>query len=287
VGFEPLPANHVIDDWARFFPVSDPRPGQGWSANVGPGAKFDDGGDGTMRLQFAYKIDTTLVDPLADLPPKIASASDVPPFVGPEFVPGPPPPQDRKAGPSLALLNLLRGSRYLVQGGQVFAADLPEGDRLPSNLLRVRQLVQTPKGDEFTFTHISELKDKAGRPIGAEFNNDTPLWFYILAEAQWPMTQLWLDRAADLTENDLLGRDASGHATTGCRPAPAAGTQLGPVGGRMVAEVFYGLMESDADSVLRAAPYGWQPIWGGHGPATMADLLKYAHRPVSDLPRPA
>lgn len=279
VGFDPLPANHVIDDWARFFPVSDPRPGHGWPSNTGPGANFGDGGDGTLRLQFAYKLDTTLVDPLAELPSKIAPMSDVPPTVGAEFTP------PTVTMPSLALLNLLRGSRYLVQSGQAFAADLPECDRLPCDLLRVRKLVTDADG-HFTFLHISDLADAAGHAIGTAFNDDTPLWFYILAEAQWPIARMWKERNADLTENDLLGLDSSGQPGTGDGPPPAAGTQLGPVGGRMVAEVFYGLMDSDLESLLHLAPRGWQPIWGGHGPATMADLLKYAHRPISDLPRP-
>jgi hypothetical protein len=44
------------------------------------------------------------------------------------------------------------------------------------------------------------------------------------------------------------------------------GDRLGPVGGRIVAEVLVGLLEHDPTSVLRA-PAAWQPR------TTLADLL--------------
>jgi hypothetical protein len=70
----------------------------------------------------------------------------------------------------------------------------------------------------------------------------TPLWFYILREA------------------DVLGDD---------------GKRLGPVGGRIVAEVFIGLLEGDRQSYLRQDPE-WQPTLGNNGKFTMVDLLKFA-----------
>jgi hypothetical protein len=70
----------------------------------------------------------------------------------------------------------------------------------------------------------------------------TPLWFYILREA------------------DVLGDD---------------GRRLGPVGGRIVAEVFIGLLEGDRHSYLRQDPE-WQPTLGNNGKFTMVDLLKFA-----------
>jgi hypothetical protein len=55
-----------------------------------------------------------------------------------------------------------------------------------------------------------------------------------------------------------------------------AKTLLGWVGGRIVAEVFYGLLDSDRDSYVNAAPEGWTPILGGDGTAIFANLLKFA-----------
>lgn len=64
----------------------------------------------------------------------------------------------------------------------------------------------------------------------------TPLWFYVLREA------------------DVV----------------AGGEHLGPVGGRIVAEVIVGLIEGDAQS------YDWEPTYGHDGSFTVVDLLKAA-----------
>ncbi len=76
-------------------------------------------------------------------------------------------------------------------------------------------------------------------PLGLD--QRTPLWFYILREA-------------DVT---------------------AAGKHLGPVGGRIVAEVIIGLIEGDSDSYLSQDPT-WLPTYGKAGDFTMADLLTKA-----------
>jgi hypothetical protein len=69
----------------------------------------------------------------------------------------------------------------------------------------------------------------------------TPLWFYILREAE---------------------------ATTG-------GKHLGPVGGRLVAEVIIGLLKGDRTSYLRQDP-DWQPTYGQNGTFHMTHLLRTA-----------
>jgi hypothetical protein len=66
-----------------------------------------------------------------------------------------------------------------------------------------------------------------------------------------------------------------------------AKTQLGWVGGRIVAEVFYGLMDSDKESYFYA-PFGWKPIWA-HDPSAcsktiFANLLKFAGQPITSTP---
>ena len=77
--------------------------------------------------------------------------------------------------------------------------------------------------------------------------NRTPLWFYVLREAA------------------KLG----------------AGERLGPVGGRIVAEVFIGLIEGDRSSYLAQDP-DWEPTLPTVDPAEqgesfrMADLLRFA-----------
>jgi len=82
-----------------------------------------------------------------------------------------------------------------------------------------------------------EFEDLA--PFGLQ--TATPLWFYILREAH----------------------------------LRADGKHLGPVGGRIVAEVLVGLLLGDRLSFLRCDPR-WQPTLGGNGAFGIVDLLKIA-----------
>jgi hypothetical protein len=77
----------------------------------------------------------------------------------------------------------------------------------------------------------------------AEFGMDaaTPLWYYILREA------------------DLL----------------AEGKHLGDVGGRIVAEVLIGLLLGDRLSFIRCDPR-WRPTLVGNNDFGMEDLLRFA-----------
>ena len=70
-----------------------------------------------------------------------------------------------------------------------------------------------------------------------------PLWFYVLKEAE----------------------------------ARGAGNRLGPVGGRIVAEVLLGLLRADPDSYLTVDPT-WTPTLPRHDGVSfgLADLLLFA-----------
>jgi hypothetical protein len=77
-----------------------------------------------------------------------------------------------------------------------------------------------------------------------EWGGEAPLWFYILKEAE------------------IVGK----------------GREMGPVGGRIIAEVLVGLLQKDPNSYLYLQP-GWKPttpIAPKTGQFTMADLLKFA-----------
>jgi hypothetical protein len=270
VGFDPLPAKHVIDNWGRFFSAGVPAAGERLMSNEGESVDIADGGDGTVRLQYAYKLDPSMTDPLANLPPKIASKDDVFPVA----LRNPPPDVP---GPSLALLNLLRGNRYGLHGGQAYAAKIGIPP-LEDKYLCIRQSFDTANGKNFTITPISDLMDLHGTKLGSAFKDDTPLWFYILAEAQKPIVDFWIEHGKkDLTEEQLKGLVAAGlPAKQQIQDSRCAGTQLRGVGGRIITEVFYGLLESDDQSVLKSGrkPHNWQPIWGP-GVASMSKLIKY------------
>jgi hypothetical protein len=78
------------------------------------------------------------------------------------------------------------------------------------------------------------------------WKGEAPLWFYILKEAELP---------------------------------PYNGERLGPVGGRIVAEVLVGLLQRDPNSYLYLDP-AWKPAppiaSAETGKFTFADLLKFA-----------
>jgi hypothetical protein len=79
----------------------------------------------------------------------------------------------------------------------------------------------------------------------AAWGGEAPLWFYILKEAELP---------------------------------PHNGERLGPVGGRIMAEVLVGLLQRDPNSYLYLDP-SWKPvppIAPTSGQFTFVDLLKYA-----------
>ena len=211
VGFQPLPFTHQIDDWGRFFSADTGIPVQN-----GPPALEN---NPAVRLQWAYKIDPSLVLALAHLPPSIGG------------------------GAALAALNMKRGNlpTYAIATGQAFAAALGEPP-LPAADMMVR--VKNADGSS-SFASIASAS--------ARFLVDTPLWFYILAEAQAPVLKYWREQTPpqrNLTDADFM---------TG----PASRSQLGPVGGRILLEVFNGIVDEDPRSFRNSADAtGWRPMIG-------------------------
>ena len=119
------------------------------------------------------------------------------------------PPAIDDARRSLGLLNMLRGRALQLPSGQAVAAAM--GTAVPDATLGL--------------------------------TGETPLWFYLLREAE----------------------------------VVAEGRTLGPTGGRIVAEVLIGLLKGDPMSFLRQAP-AWKPELPSakKGTFTMVDLLRFA-----------
>jgi hypothetical protein len=221
VGFQPLPKEHVIQAWERFFPDSAQEENNvGNTFNPSPGTpaghegKNDapDDAPGKPRLQFAYRIDTSVANPLASLPAMVASD----------------PP------PSLIVRNLWRAAAFQLPMGQDFETRLDVS--LPPNKLVVREQLAGPGPKSYRF-----------RPVDNKFATATPLWFYVLAEAQ--QTILSKFGTGVFTEDDLKDN------------ATETGTQLGDIGGTLLLEVFHGLLDSDSES-YRNHPdaEAWKPI---------------------------
>jgi hypothetical protein len=205
-GFRKMNPKRGID-WARFIPI-EARPNDGSDA------------DRKRRLQLAYRIDTSLVNPLGMLPPSVAPT-------GPS---------------SLAARNLLRGFRLQLPSGQNVAKAM-DVQPLKDDDIVIGKAVD---GGDPDAVKIRGVKDAASDA----FKDNCPLWTYILAEAMHHVE---------------LGQAAAGLAIN----TP----KLGPVGGRIVAEVFLGLLFGSPNSFLSQNP-GWKPtVTSNFG---LAEFVKYA-----------
>ena len=164
---------------------------------------FFDFGDGNVKPN--KKIDTKISTPLFDLPLGAIASHDQPQVL----------PQR----------NLLRQLTW----------SLPSGQRL-AQAMRV-----PPLTDEELGTDLDEYQSGGG-PDPYDFKTSTPLWYYVLKEAE----------------------------------VRADGLRLGPVGGRIVAEVLIGLIRSDPASYLAREPR-WTPTLTSAGEYfRMTDFLQFA-----------
>lgn len=221
-GFDAFPRQWAID-WSLFFDID------------GSGGK-----GGAARAQPAYKIDTSLVNPLGFLPEFSMTVPAAPPLTVDQLQAK---PKHRQHDPAnLATRNLLRGMSMALPSGQAVAAamGLPI---VPDERLWVGKAI------------VGDL-EKSPTLVGLHesFRGSAPLWYYVLAEAQ----SEWLARAAA-----PQGRGA------------AEPIRLGAVGARIVAETLIGLLAADGHSVLRQAP-NWQPKVGTETLDTMGKLLAFA-----------
>jgi hypothetical protein len=129
-GFQEFPNTWALD-WRLFFPETGKKP-------VLAGRKD--------RVQPAYKIDTSLVNPLGNLP-----------GLDPAM---------------LAKRNLRRGFQMGLPSGQVIAAAMGE-DIIADERLKVGKATEEDKESNKPLTSVSPA-----------FAGNAPLWFYILSEAQ-------------------------------------------------------------------------------------------------------
>lgn len=172
----------------------------------------DPGSPEGLARNHSRLIDPYLVDALHNLPGSTAHG-------------------DLADHPSLAVRNLFRGKKMLLPSGQDVARRMGVADPLRP------EEIAASGGD-------GKVAERHG------LHASTPLWYYILKEAQ---------------------------IRTG-------GARLGPVGGRILAETFVGMLQGDKESFLSAHP-GWtmaKPTWmpdlgGAGGGFAMTDLLRIAY----------
>jgi hypothetical protein len=146
-GFHEMAKNRGID-WDRFIDL-DVRPYGDDPDKVKPANAAM-----KARLQFAYRIDTSVVMPLSELPPNVVPVSDPP--------------------PSLAQRNLLRSFELGLPTGQSVAKFMGVPP-LKDDEIMIGKAVDDPSGDD-VIGHLSDKQFSA-------FHGKCPLWTYVLAEA--------------------------------------------------------------------------------------------------------
>ena len=149
------------------------------------------------------------------------------------------PPQASKRIDTLIAHSLIDLPRSVVGD-----TDIPEQHSLAYRDLMRGQALDLPSGEAVSRAMDIEplSKDELGlSKLG--WHGETPLWYYILKEAE----------------------------------VRAGGERLGDVGGRIVAEVLLGLIDGDSTS-YRWAETEWRPTLPGtqEGQFTVADLLRFA-----------
>jgi Animal haem peroxidase len=204
-GFNEFPKQWAID-WSLYFDIN---------GSIKHG--------GTKRVQPAYKIDTSLVNPLGFLP-EFSKPARAPhgEFTVAQLQSD---PIDHVMNPAnLAQRNLLRGLSMGLPSGQAVA----------------RAMGLKPIADEDLRVGKAVVGDlKTNKPLVAldkSFADNAPLWFYVLAEAQ----------------HEFIVREKSSGK------GDEEPVHLGTVGGRIVAETLIGLLWADGSSYLRQAP-NWKP----------------------------
>lgn len=189
---------------------------------------FDLNADGTRPelaapggLNIAQRIDTLLVDPLAALPEGAFGFGTRP----------------RPIELNLAFRNLVRANMVNLASGQEMADFLGIPQLKPEDIIS-----GSGSGAVLDAEGVLTLEEQSA------FAARTPLWFYILREAE-------------LNGGKLTG-----------------------VGGRIVAEVFHRAIEGSRISIVRDP--AWRPSLGQDDRFTMVDLLLFAFENNKDLLAP-
>lgn len=197
-----------------------------WSRLVHRGGRFGDG----LPERFARKIDTRLSDPLGQLDNESNEQEDPS---------GQPMTTDLRAiMKHLAKRNLRRGFLLNIPTGQAMAV------RAGLKPMSAKELLYDPKGLRADLTAALQAEDGL-------LLNHTPLWFYVLKEAE----------------------------------VQESGQRLGALGSRLVVETIVGLLRNSQDSVLSL---GWTPreseLESGDELTTIDEFLRYSgelqHHPV-------
>ena len=230
-GFGQFPRHWAID-WSLYFDMN------------GSGSK-----GGRQRVQPSYKIDTSLVNPMAFLP----EFSSPPLAVGTKLTVKALQSVEvsHKSPNNLAIRNLWRGNAMGLPSGENVARAMGLTPLKPSELW-VGKAQKDDDGVPDKLADISQIANGA-------FIDKSPLWFYCLAEANAQWLKAVKNKSVDASNKMAVS--------------------LGPVGGRIVAETLIGLLLGDSHSFVNQDPSFKPRIPSAKSDAfTMGDFIKYALR---------
>ncbi len=232
-GFNGFPSEWALD-WSLYFEINH---------KIGAPATGKD------RVQPAYKIDPSLVNPLAFLPEFSGKPVDKDGNLTPH--PG--------QLPNLALRNLLRGKAMELPSGQDVAMAMGIKP-LTNKELRIGKAAFEDLDGNPSIQDLIDAAKAKGRV--SSFEHGAPLWFYVLAEA-----------LADWSKAAKAHQAIHPGATE--EQLNAIPVRLGAVGGRIVMEVLVGLLLGDPHSFLAQDPL-WTPArdWDSGRDGVLKDFIK-------------
>ena len=204
-------------------------------------------GESVQAPQRSYRMDALLTDPLAILPEFQTEATA----------------RHNDALMNLAFRNLRRGQLLDLPSGEAVATKLGIVPMTPDIVWGAGSsklgTVPFPGDTENDFKDTVAARKAARDGIaatGRTVDGYTPLWYYILREAEY------YGVTKDPNEPGIM----------------FGGQHLGPVGSRIVAETIIGLLSLDSSSFLNATP-AFKPhptITGGAPAFTLDRLMRYA-----------
>ena len=200
--------------------------------------------------QPSYRIDTRVGDPLANLPE----------FAGVK----------NRIEANLAYRNLSRGVGLGLPTGEEAAAALRIRPLTTDQIWSAGSMMYKDENGK------SEIKSRRQAMKDAKFAEHfagrTPLWFYVLREAEWygctkPLPAAYRDTPS--LKGEATAKVAQEHINYG-------GQFLGPVGSHIVLETFIGLLWYDKMSFLHEATWRPHPKLNPSGEFTLGKLIAYS-----------
>ena len=205
---------------------------------------------GWVLPQPSYRMDTRIAHPLAKLP---------------EFETL---PQERILEANLAYRNLSRGVGLGLPTGEEVACAL-NIEPMPTDVVwSAGSRLYKDEGEKSEIRSRRAAMNAAG--FAEHFQGRTPLWFYVLREAEYygctrELPPAYLDSPSITDKDEAVQENAN-----------FGGQHLGPVGSRIVLETFLGLIWHDRRSFLHDPTWRPHPKLHTDGNFTLGQLINFA-----------